>query len=201
MLSVTFTTQPEVLSPAVVTLSESGPTSVRVSWGPSQPDQITSYYIEYSALPRGKLHAFTVGRTQNSTLLRDLQPDTTYLVTVSARHTSGTEKAMSVKVCTPEVTPALADLQLTTVSSDSVQVDWKSSAGGLRGYWLTWEGNSITGQRSSFYLPPDSLSTRLTHLPPATRVCVSPIYRTARGEGLCCTAQFQTGALAYGYQS
>ncbi|XP_033942740.1 von Willebrand factor A domain-containing protein 1 [Pseudochaenichthys georgianus] len=203
MLSVTFTTQPEVLSPAVVTLSESGPTSVRVSWGPSQPDQITSYYIEYSALPRGKLHAFTVGRTQNSTLLRDLQPDTTYLVTISARHTSGTEKAMSVKVCTPEVTPALADLQLTTVSSDSVQVDWKSSAGGLRGYWLTWEGqqNSITGQRSSFYLPPDSLSTRLTHLPPATRVCVSPIYRTARGEGLCCTAQFQSGALAYGYQS
>ena len=92
----------EVLSPAVVTLSESGPTSIRVSWGPSQPDQITSYYIEYSALPRGKLHAFTVGRTQNSTLLRDLQPDTTYLVTVSARHTSGTEKAMSVKVCTPE---------------------------------------------------------------------------------------------------
>ncbi|XP_042348413.1 von Willebrand factor A domain-containing protein 1 [Plectropomus leopardus] len=202
-LSVTFTTKPEVLSPAVVTVSDSGQTSVRVSWGPPQPELVTSYYIEYSALPRGKLHAATVSRLQNSTLLRDLQPDTTYLVTITARHTSGKEKAMSVKVCTQEVTPALADLQLTTVGSDSVQVDWKSSVGGLRGYWLTWEGqqSSIGGQRSSFYLPPDSLSTRLTHLPPATRVCVSPIYRTARGEGLCCTAQFHSDAVAYGYQS
>lgn len=91
-----------MLSPAVVTVSESGPTSVRVSWGPPQPEEVASYYIEYSALPRGKLHAVTVSRTQNSTLLRDLQPDTTYLVTVSARHTSGKERAMSVKVCTQE---------------------------------------------------------------------------------------------------
>lgn len=90
------------MSPASVTISESGQTSVRVSWGPLQPETVTSYHIEYSALPRGKLHAVTVGRTQNSTLLRDLQPDTTYLVTISARHASGKEKAMSVKVCTEE---------------------------------------------------------------------------------------------------
>lgn len=202
-LSVSFTTKPEVMSPAVVTVSESGQNSIRVSWGPLQPETVTSYYVEYSALPRGKLNAVTVGRTKNSTLLRDLQPDTTYLVTVSARHASGKEKAMSVKVCTQEVTPALADLQLTTVGSDSVQVDWKGSVAGLKGYWLTWEGlqSSVPGQRSSLYLPPDSLSTRLTHLPPSARVCVSPIYRTARGEGLCCTAQFHSDALAYGYHS
>ncbi|TKS77122.1 von Willebrand factor A domain-containing protein 1 [Collichthys lucidus] len=202
-LSVTFRTKPEVMSPAVVSVSQSGETSVRVSWGPLQPETVTSYYIEYSALPRGELHTTTVARTKNSTLLRDLQPDTTYLVTVTARYASGMEKAMSVKVCTQEVTPALADLQLTTVGSDSVQVDWKVSAASLRGYWLTWEGqqSSDAGQRSSAYLPPDSLSTRLTNLPPSTRVCVSPIYRTARGEGLCCTAQFHSDALAYGYQS
>lgn len=202
-LSVSFTTKPEVMSPAVVTVSESHQNSVRVSWGPLQPETVTSYYIEYSALPRGKLNAVTVGPTQNSTLLRGLQPDTTYLVTVSARHASGKEKAMSVKVCTQEVTPALADLQLTTVGSDSVQVDWKGSVAGLKGYWLTWESlqSSVPGQRSSFYLPPDSLSTRLNHLPPSARVCVSPIYRTARGDGLCCTAQFHSDALAYGYHS
>lgn len=202
-LSVTFTTKPEVLSPAVLTISESGETSVRLSWGPLQPETVTSYYLEYSTLPRGKLQAVTVSGTQNSTLLRDLQPDTTYLVTVTARHASGMKKTMSVKVCTEEVTPALADLQLTTVGSDSVQVDWKSSVGGLRGYWLTWEGqqSSLPGQSAFLYLPPDSLSTRLTHLPPATRVCVSPIYRTARGEGLCCTAQFHSDAFSYGYQS
>ncbi|KAM4737282.1 von Willebrand factor A domain-containing protein 1 [Anableps anableps] len=202
-LSTTFTTKPEVVSPAVVTVSDSGETSVRVSWGPLQPETVTSYYIEYSALPRGNLQTVTVDRTQNSTLLRNLQPGTTYLVTVTARHASGKEKSMSVKVCTQEVTPALDDLQLTTVGSDSVQVDWRGSAAGLRGYWLTWEAqqSSVAGQRSSLYLPPDSLSTRLTHIPPSARVCVSPIYRTARGDGLCCTAQFHSDALEYGFQS
>ncbi|XP_029012990.1 von Willebrand factor A domain-containing protein 1 [Betta splendens] len=200
-LDVTFTTKPEVLSPAVVTVSESGQTSVRVSWGPVQPEAVAGYYIEYSALPRGALHTVTVSGTHNSTLLRDLQPDTTYLVTVTARYASGRDRAMSVKVCTQEVTPALADLQLTTTGSDSVQVDWRGSAAGLKGYWLTWEGQQSPGRRSSLYMPPDSLSTRLTRLPPLARVCVSPIYRTARGEGLCCTAQFHSEALAYGYQS
>ncbi|XP_071783454.1 von Willebrand factor A domain-containing protein 1 [Centroberyx gerrardi] len=205
-LSVTFSTKPEVLSPAVVTVSESGLTSVRVSWGPLQPESVRSYHIEYSALPSGELHTVTVGRGQNSTLLKNLQPDTTYLVTVSAQHSSGKERAMSVKVCTREVMPALADLQLTTVGSDSVQVDWKGGVAGLRGYWLTWEGQegqrgSLSSQRSSLYLPPNSLSTRLTHLPPSTRVCVSPVYQTARGEGLCCTAQFHSDALVYGYRS
>ncbi|KAM3835971.1 von Willebrand factor A domain-containing protein 1-like, partial [Diretmus argenteus] len=196
-LSVTFTTKPEVLSPAVVTVSESGATSVRVSWGPLQPESVRSYHIEYSALPGGQLHTVTVGRAQNSTLLENLQSDTTYLVTVSARHSSGKERAMSVKACTQEVTAALADLQLTTVGSDSVQVDWKGGEDGLKGYWLTWEGQeghrgSPSSQRASLYLPPSSLSTRLSHLPPSTRVCVSPVYRTARGEGLCCTAQFHS---------
>lgn len=100
-----LTVPPEVISPAVVKVSEVGETSVRVSWGPLQPESVTSYNIEYSALPSGKLHTSTVGRTQNSTLLRDLQPDTTYLVTVTAWHTSGKEKAMSVKVCTQEGEP------------------------------------------------------------------------------------------------
>lgn len=90
------------MSPSVVTVSESGETSVRVSWGPLQPETVKSYYIEYSALPRGRLHTATVAGTQNSTLLRGLQPDTTYLVTITARHTSGKEKAMSVKLCTQE---------------------------------------------------------------------------------------------------
>lgn len=94
---------PEVLSPAVVTVTPSGATSVLLSWGPLQQQQaVTSYYIEYSALPRGELRTAMVDQTQNSTLLRDLQPGTTYLVTVTARYASGKEKAMSVKVCTEE---------------------------------------------------------------------------------------------------
>lgn len=99
-------------------------------------------------------------------------------------------------LCSPfPETPALADLQLTTVGRDAVQVDWKVSEGGPSGYLLTWEGqqSSATGQRSTVYLPPDSQTTRLTNLPPTARVCVSPIYNKGRGDGLCCTANFHSG--------
>lgn len=92
------------------------------------------------------------------------------------------------------VLPALADLQLTTLGSDSVKVQWKGSADGLRGYWVTWEGEpTLSGQRSTLYLPPHLLSTTLTHVSPNARVCVSPVYKSARGEGLCCNANFKSG--------
>uniref|UniRef100_A0A8C4Z5W0 von Willebrand factor A domain-containing protein 1 n=1 Tax=Gadus morhua TaxID=8049 RepID=A0A8C4Z5W0_GADMO len=179
-ISVTFTTKPGP-SP-LLTVSESGQTSIKVSWGPLQPESVSSYLVEYSALPTGKLHTLTVSGGQNYTLLRDLHPDTTYLVTVSARHASGRERALSVKACTQEAAPALTDLQLTAVGSGSVQVDWRGQADGVRGYWLTWQGAAAPGGHSNSLL-----------LPPAARVCVSPVYRAARGDGLCCTARFNTG--------
>ena len=88
----------------MVTVSESTANSVRVSWGPVQPDSVQSVQVEYSALPTGKLQIAKVNKQQNSTVLRNLQPDTQYLVTVSAKHASGSERAMSVKVCTQEGT-------------------------------------------------------------------------------------------------
>ena len=86
-----------------------------------------------------------------------------------------------------------------------MQVDWRGQADGVKGYWLTWQGAAPEGRSNSLlapppprpsashYLPAGALSTRLDHLPPSARVCVSPVYRTARGDGLCCTAQFNTG--------
>uniref|UniRef100_A0A8C1UZU6 von Willebrand factor A domain-containing protein 1 n=1 Tax=Cyprinus carpio TaxID=7962 RepID=A0A8C1UZU6_CYPCA len=188
-LHATFTTLPEV-QPVVqtlstVTVSESSTNSVRVSWGPLLPHLIQGYQLEYSALPTGPLRVVSVSNRQNTTVLTGLQPDTQYLVTVSARQASGRERAMTVKVCTQEVLPALSDLQLTTVG-ESVQLHWKGSYDGLRGYWVTWERGQ--SQRSTLYLPPNQLSTTLNHVPSRARVCVSPVYRTARGEGLCCTA-------------
>ncbi|XP_053499666.1 von Willebrand factor A domain-containing protein 1 [Ictalurus furcatus] len=200
-LHTTFTTQPEIQSPVQVTVSESTMTSVRVSWGPLQPKSVQTYQVEYSTLPTGKLHVLTVNNRQNSTVLTNLQPGTQYLVTVSASYFSGKEKAMSVKACTQEVLPALADLHLTTVGNDSVLVKWKGGAEGLRGYWLTWEGESIRSsrQRSTLYLPPHLLSTTLTHVPSDARVCVSPVYKSARGEGLCCTAHFGSAAFTWSH--
>lgn len=92
----------DVLSPAEVSLSDSGPHQIRVSWGPLQPAQVQRYTVEYGAIPSGSVHTLQFNSLQNSTLLTGLKPNTNYLVTVSALHVSGKETAMSVKACTQE---------------------------------------------------------------------------------------------------
>lgn len=195
-LRVTFTTTPDVAppkgrSPAVVSVSEAGPDRVRVSWGPLQPDGVQRYQVEYGAIPSGPVRTLSLPRHQNSTLLTGLQPDTSYLVTVSTVDSSGKESAMSVRACTLEELPALADLQLTPVGRGEAEVQWQGRGAGLKGYWVSWESGGAQGSSptasSVRYLPAGALSTRLTHLGPRSRVCVAPVYASGRGEGLCCT--------------
>ncbi|XP_062257618.1 von Willebrand factor A domain-containing protein 1-like isoform X2 [Platichthys flesus] len=188
-LSVTFTTLPDVVSPSVVSVSDSGPHQIRVSWGPLQPARVQRYTVEYGAIPSGQVRTVTFHSQQNSTLLTGLDQDTQYLVTVSALHVDGKERAMSVRACTQEAPPALTDLQLTPVQPQEVQVAWRAHQEGLKGYWLKWERkNSQASPVSSIYLSPSSHSTRLTHLSPGSQVCVSPVYSSGLGDGLCCTA-------------
>ncbi|XP_044069979.1 von Willebrand factor A domain-containing protein 1-like isoform X1 [Siniperca chuatsi] len=192
-LSVNFTTLPDVLSPEVVSVSDSGPRQIRVSWGPLQPARVLRYTVEYGAIPSGHVHTVTLHSQQNSAILTGLEPGTQYLVTVSALYVNGKERAMSVRACTQEALPGLADLQLIPAERQEVQVVWQARQEGLKGYWLSWErenshSSSSKPSISSVYLHPTSHSTRLAHLAPSSRVCVSPVYSSGRGDGICCTA-------------
>ncbi|KAK9967045.1 hypothetical protein ABG768_001465 [Culter alburnus] len=188
-LSVSFRTLPERFGPATVMVSDSSPDGLRVSWSPVQPEQVQQYRVEYGEIPIGPVRNVTLPSYQSSALLTQLLPDTEYLITVTALHSSGHQRAMSVRGCTLEVLPPLADLKLTPVGRGSVQVDWRGQGAGLLGYWVSWKReDQLSSRSSSLFLPPHSRSTRLTELGCGSRVCVSPVYRSARGEGLCCTA-------------
>ncbi|KAM9443664.1 von Willebrand factor A domain-containing protein 1-like [Clarias gariepinus] len=195
-LSTHFTTLPDVSGPTTVMVTESGPDRLRVSWSPVQSRQVEQYRVEFGPIPSGDVRSVTVSRSQSSVLLTQLQSDTHYLITISAVHSSGQERAISVKACTQEVHPALHNLRLRQMGYNSVKVDWtiQEQGAGLQGYWVKWEtgAHSSSSSSSSRYMPAQSLSTVLTHLNPMTRVCVSPVYRMARGEGLCCTTHTHT---------
>lgn len=90
----------DVLSPAVVYLSDHGPHQIRVSWGPLQPARVQRYTVEYGAIPSSHVRTVTLSRQKNSTLLTGLEPGTQYLVTVTALQVDGKERAMSVRACT-----------------------------------------------------------------------------------------------------
>ena len=86
----------------MVSVLDSGPYQIYVSWGPLQPERIQGYRVEYGAIPSGHVRAVVVKGHHNSTVLAQLEPDTQYLVTVTALYSAGPEKTMSVKACTQQ---------------------------------------------------------------------------------------------------
>lgn len=89
--------------------------------------------------------------------------------------------------------PALLDLQLRPVpQQDLWQVTWQAHQEHLKGYWLTWEQDKPVdsiSKPSALYLPPTTGVTHLSHVSPSRRVCLSPVYSSGRGDGICCSAE------------
>uniref|UniRef100_A0A8C2THZ2 von Willebrand factor A domain-containing protein 1 n=1 Tax=Coturnix japonica TaxID=93934 RepID=A0A8C2THZ2_COTJA len=84
-----------------VLISDSRPHSFQVSWAPT-PDSVTSYQVLYGPLRGNSAQLIEVDGTRNSTIVENLAPNTTYLVTVTAIYSSGKEKSLSAKACTQE---------------------------------------------------------------------------------------------------
>uniref|UniRef100_A0A669QV34 von Willebrand factor A domain-containing protein 1 n=1 Tax=Phasianus colchicus TaxID=9054 RepID=A0A669QV34_PHACC len=91
----------EEISPAQILISDSRPHSFQVSWAPT-PDSVTSYQVLYGPLRGNSAQLLEVDGTHNSTVVENLAPNTTYLVTVTAIYSSGMEKSLSAKACTQE---------------------------------------------------------------------------------------------------
>lgn len=91
----------EEVSPAQVLISESGPHSFHVSWAPTL-ESVRGYQILYGPLPGNSVKLLEVDGKHNSTVVDNLAPNTTYLVTVTAVYRSGKEKSLSAKACTQE---------------------------------------------------------------------------------------------------
>ncbi|XP_067271243.1 von Willebrand factor A domain-containing protein 1-like [Pseudorasbora parva] len=104
-LSVSFRTLPARFGPETVAVSELVPDGLRVSWSPVQPEQVQQYRVEFGEIPIGPLQTVALPSNQSSALLTKLRPHAEYLITVTALHSSGQQRAMSVRACTPEDTP------------------------------------------------------------------------------------------------
>ncbi|KAL1251880.1 hypothetical protein QQF64_019676 [Cirrhinus molitorella] len=98
--SVSFRTLPERFGPVAVMVLDCSPARLRVSWSPVEPEQVQEYSVEYGQIPSGPLHTLTRPSHQSSALLTGLHSDREYLITASALHSSGQQRAMSVRVCT-----------------------------------------------------------------------------------------------------
>uniref|UniRef100_H3BIR5 von Willebrand factor A domain-containing protein 1 n=1 Tax=Latimeria chalumnae TaxID=7897 RepID=H3BIR5_LATCH len=180
-------------------ISESKPESFRVTWLPT-PDSVLEYQVLYGVLPSGAARSVSVSGTQNNTVLSNLVPNTTYLVTVSAVYKSGKEKALSAKACTQEVNSKVRNLRLKEISPDSLKASWDSAEGNVLGYRV--RRRRQVGPSLAISVAPEVQNVLLTHLPPGTvnKICVKAVYKSMMGKALCRTARSQPASSPRGYQ-
>ncbi|XP_051895372.1 von Willebrand factor A domain-containing protein 1 [Pristis pectinata] len=182
------TTLEEEMSPQVVVISESQPRSFHVSWAPT-PHNVASYEVLYGILPGGETNLLTVSGDQNTTIVNNLEPNTTYLVTVSAMYQSGRTEALSVKACTQDESSKVRKLKLINISPTGVAALWDPA----RGKVLQYRVQCTRRRRSPSVrtVPAQVRGVLLTDLIPGTenRICVKAVYRNGVGRALCRTAR------------
>ncbi|XP_078414141.1 von Willebrand factor A domain-containing protein 1 [Cetorhinus maximus] len=181
------TTLKDETSPQIILISESRPRSFRVSWAPTLLS-VASYEVLYGIFPAGEPSLLTIDSSQNSTVVNNLEPNTTYLVTVSALYHSGRTKALSAKACTQDVNSKIDNMKLTNISPTSVIASWDPA----RGTVLHYKVRCTRHRRSPSVrtIPAQVRSVLLTDLIPGTdnRICVKAVYRNGARRGLCRTA-------------
>ncbi|NXD10934.1 VWA1 protein, partial [Nothocercus nigrocapillus] len=189
----------EEISPAQVLISESKAHSFHVSWAPT-PDSVTGYQILYGPLPGNSVKLLEVDGTQNSTVVDNLAPNTTYLVTVTATYKSGKEKSLSAKACTQEGASKVRHLRFENMGPNTVKASWDSADGKVLGYRVRCRRQ--TGRSSLMSVSPQIRSVLLTDLASGTasKVCVKPVYKNQPGKGLCRVLHMQPATEAQGYK-
>ncbi|XP_072442602.1 von Willebrand factor A domain-containing protein 1 isoform X1 [Chiloscyllium punctatum] len=201
-LMIKVTTLEDENSPQRVVISESRPRSFRVSWAPTPPG-VAAYEVLYGILPGGEPRLLNIDSSQNTTIVNNLEPNTTYLVTVSAVYHSGRKKALSAKACTQDVSFQVNHLKLTDISPTSVIASWDPAKGRVLNYRVRCTRHRRSPSVRN--IPAQVRSVLLTDLIPGTdnRICVKAVYKNGTGQGLCRTVHTpqQQDSLSLGTES
>ncbi|KAM4016310.1 von Willebrand factor A domain-containing protein 1 [Anomaloglossus baeobatrachus] len=196
--SIHISTLEEQLSPAHILISDPSVHSFRVSWGPSL-DSIAGYEIQYSPMASNIVQTLQVDSRVNSTVLENLKPNTTYLVTVSAIFKSGGEKSLSAIACTEHNDTKVKFLHFKDLGSNSVKATWGSADGEVQGYRVRCRRQA--GRSSVISVAPQTHSVYLTDVAEGAtnKICVVPIYKDGEGKNLCRKISIRPGTSANSY--
>ncbi|XP_078498532.1 von Willebrand factor A domain-containing protein 1 isoform X2 [Lissotriton helveticus] len=196
--AVQVTTLEDRISPAQILISKSSSRSFQVSWSPT-PDSVVGYQILYGPLPGNSVKLLEVDGSRNSTIVDNLSPNTTYLVTVTAVYKSGQEKALSAKACTEEENSRVRHMHLEDLGNNMLKVTWDSADGAVVGYRVRCRRQS--GTSSLINVAPKTHSVLLPGITDGgtDTICVKPVYRNKPGKSRCKKARVQPATLVPGY--
>uniref|UniRef100_A0A665VIL6 Collagen alpha-1(XII) chain n=1 Tax=Echeneis naucrates TaxID=173247 RepID=A0A665VIL6_ECHNA len=170
-----FETTLEVQGPVQnLRVSEETTQSFRVSWQPA-PGAVTRYHLTYEPVgdERSRLETTTDG-PETTIVLQELQPQTTYRVTVTPEYVSGPGVPQQTDGTTKEEGGPPKDLVTSDVADTSFVASWTEAPGNVKMYRVRWKSlfSEEAGEKT---VPGDVTSATLDDLTPETLYQVSVI--------------------------
>ncbi|CAL8312238.1 unnamed protein product [Lota lota] len=162
----------QVLNPTMSTLN--------VRWEPAE-GKVKEYKVLYTPAAGGAESMDPVAGTATSTVLRSLQPDTLYTVTLVPVYADGEGMRMSENGKTRPL-GGVKNLRVTDPTMTSLKVDWEPADGAVRQYkvfFIPVDG----GTEDMEVIPAGTTSITLRNLKPETQytVSVQPVYPAREG--------------------
>ncbi|XP_039638765.1 collagen alpha-1(XII) chain isoform X1 [Perca fluviatilis] len=191
------TTLEELGSVQNLRVSEETTDSFRVSWQPA-PGDVTRYKLTYE--PAGdessRLETTTV-RAETTIVLQELQPKTTYRVTVTPEYPSGSGVPLQTDGTTKEEVGPPTNLVTSDVTDSSFAASWTAAPGNVKMYRVRWNSlfSEETGDKT---VPGDVTNTVLDGLSPETLYQVSVVAAYDHKDSRPLTGQETTDVSAAG---
>ncbi|XP_071323618.1 collagen alpha-1(XII) chain isoform X2 [Trachinotus anak] len=163
----------QVLNPTMTTLN--------VRWEPAE-GRVKEYKITYVPAAGGAESMETVSAGTTTTILRGLQPDTLYTVSLVPVYAEGEGKTMSENGKTRPL-GGVKNLRVTNPTMTSLTVDWDPADGAVRLYKVFFVP-AAGGREEMEQVPAGTTSTVLRNLMPDTLYTVSvlPVYPAREGK-------------------
>ncbi|XP_059376861.1 collagen alpha-1(XII) chain-like isoform X4 [Carassius carassius] len=163
----------QVTDPTVSTLN--------VRWEPAE-GSVRQYRIYYQTVTGGAEDMVQVPGSSTSTVLKNLQSDTEYTVTVVPVYVPGEGKRMSENGKTLTRTPA-KNIRVYNPTTNTLNVRWEPASGDVLQYRVAYSPLSGTRPPQSVLVPGNTHTALLEQLDSDTDYAVSVVALYADGEG------------------
>uniref|UniRef100_A0A672YMQ8 Collagen type XII alpha 1 chain n=1 Tax=Sphaeramia orbicularis TaxID=375764 RepID=A0A672YMQ8_9TELE len=127
-----------------LTVSDETERTMKVTWTPA-PGKVLNYRLKYVPAGGGKEVALKIPATLSSTVMKRLQPMTTYDITVHPIYKRGEGKARQGVGTTLSPYKSPRNLQTSEPTKSSFRVSWDPAPGHVKGYKVTFHpiGNDV----------------------------------------------------------
>ncbi|XP_024913641.1 collagen alpha-1(XII) chain isoform X1 [Cynoglossus semilaevis] len=152
-----------------------------VHWEPAEGN-VRQYRISYVPARGGKEEMVQVSGNTHNTVLRNLDSDTVYIVTVAPVYTAGEGQRLSENGKTLERSP-VRNIQVFNPTTNTLNVRWEAATGPVQQYKVIY--SPVTGVRppESTLVPGTTTTALLQQLVPDTEYNVGVVAVYSDGEG------------------